>query len=228
MNRRAFIGPLAGGVLVAPLATRAQTSSMPVIGFLSSFSPAQWSPFVAAFRQSLNEAGYVEGKNVAIEFRWAEGQFDRLPVLAADLVSRHVVTFATGGSRSGLVAKAATSTTPIAFGTGGDPVEQGLVPSLGRPSGNATGVSLFANQLMAKRLELLHELLPTATEIALAVNPNSPAAESDLSTAQQQVRSYGQRMRVLRASTEQEIDAAFTTFSQLPASRGASIVRSSC
>jgi putative ABC transport system substrate-binding protein len=131
------------------------------------------------------KAGCVEGKNVAIEFRWAEGQFDRLPALAADLVSRHVaIVFATGGSRSGLAAKAATSTTPIAFGKGRDPVEQRLVFSLGRPSGNATGVSLFADELMKKRLELLHELLPAATEIALAVNPNSPAAESDLSTAQ--------------------------------------------
>lgn len=145
------------------------------------------------------------------------------------MVGRHVaITVATGGSGSGLPAKAATSTTPIAFGTGGDPVEQGLVPSLGRPSGNATGVSFFANELMTERLELLHELLPTATEIALTVNPNSEAAESEVRKAQQQVRSYGQRIRVLRISTEQEVDAAFATFAQLPASRGASIVRSSC
>jgi putative ABC transport system substrate-binding protein len=216
MDRRAFSGRVAGGVLAAPLATRAQTPAMPVIGFLSSVSPAQWSPFVAAFRQGLNEAGYVEGKNVAIEFRWAEGQFDRLPALAADLVSRHVaIIVATGGSRSGLAAKAATSTIPIVFGTGGDPVEQGLVPSLGRPGGNATGVSIFTSDLMTKRLELLHELVPTAIEIALVVNPNSPTTESDERKAQQQVRSYGQRIRVLRASTEQEIDAAFATFAQL-------------
>ena len=216
MDRRAFIGRVAGGVLAAPLATRAQTSSMPVIGFLSSVSPAGWSPFVAAFREGLNEAGYVEGKNVAVEFRWAEGQFDRLPALAADLVSRHVaIIVATGGSRSGLAAKAATSTIPIVFGTGGDPVEQGLVPSLGRPGGNATGVSIFTSDLMTKRLELLHELVPTATEIALVVNPNSEAAESEIRKAQQQVRSYGQRIRVLKASTEQEIDAAFATFAQL-------------
>jgi len=216
MDRRVFIGRVAGGVLAAPLATRAQTPAMPVIGFLSSVSPAQWSPFVAAFRQGLNEAGYVEGKNVAIEFLWAEGQFDRLPALAADLVSRHVaIIVATGGSRSGLAAKAATSTIPIVFGTGGDPVEQGLVPSLGRPGGNATGVSIFTSDLMTKRLELLHELVPTATEIALVVNPNSEAAELEMRKAQQQVRSYGQRIRVLRASTEQEIDAAFATFAQL-------------
>ena len=216
MDRRSFIGRVAGGVLAAPLATRAQTPAMPVIGFLSSVSPAQWSPFVAAFRQGLNEAGYVEGKNVAIEFLWAEGQFDRLPALAADLVSRHVaIIVATGGSRSGLAAKAATSTIPIVFGTGGDPVEQGLVPSLGRPGGNATGVSIFTSDLMTKRLELLHELVPTATEIALVVNPNSEAAELEMRKAQQQVRSYGQRIRVLRASTEQEIDAAFATFAQL-------------
>jgi len=216
MDRRVFIGRVAGGVLAAPLATRAQTPAMPVIGFLSSVSPAQWSPFVAAFRQGLNEAGYVEGKNVAIEFLWAEGQFDRLPALAADLVSRHVaIIVATGGSLSGLAAKAATSTIPIVFGTGGDPVEQGLVPSLGRPGGNATGVSIFTSDLMTKRLELLHELVPTATEIALVVNPNSEAAELEMRKAQQQVRSYGQRIRVLRASTEQEIDAAFATFAQL-------------
>ena len=229
IDRRTFIGSIAGGLLAAPLATRAQTPAMPVIGFLSSVSPAQWSPFVAAFRQGLNEAGYVEGKNVAIEFRWAEGQFDRLPALAADLVGRHVaIIVATGGSRSGLAAKAATSTIPIVFNTGGDPVAEGLVPSLGRPSGNATGVSFFANELMTERLERLHELLPTATEIALTVNPNSEAAESEVRKAQQQVRSYGQRIRALRTSTEQEIDAAFATFAQLPASRGASIVRSSC
>ena len=216
MDRRVFIGRVAGGVLAAPLATRAQTPAMPVIGFLSSVSPAGWSPFVAAFREGLNEAGYVEGKNVAVEFRWAEGQFDRLPALAADLVSRHVaIIVATGGSRSGLAAKAATSTIPIVFGTGGDPVEQGLVPSLGRPGGNATGVSIFTSDLMTKRLELLHELVPTAIEIALVVNPNSPTTESDERKAQQQVRSYGQRIRVLRASTEQEIDAAFATFAQL-------------
>ena len=127
MERRTFIGRVAVGLLAAPLAARAQNSPLPVIGFLSSVSPAQWSPFVAAFRQGLNETGYVEGQNVAIEFRWAEGRFDRLPALAADLVSRHVaVLVTTGGSRSGLAAKAATSTIPIVFNTGGDPVEQGL------------------------------------------------------------------------------------------------------
>ena len=132
------------------------------------------------------------------------------------MISRHVaIIVATGGSRSGLAAKAATSTIPIVFGTGGDPVEQGLVPSLGRPGGNATGVSIFTSDLMTKRLELLHELVPTATEIALVVNPNSEAAELEMRKAQQQVRSYGQRIRVLRASTEQEIDAAFATFAQL-------------
>jgi len=216
IDRRTFIGSIAGGLLAVPLAARAQNSSMPVIGFLSSVSPAQWSPFLAAFHQGLNETGYVEGKNVAIEFRWAEGRFDRLPALAADLVSRRVaVLVATGGTRSGLAAKAATSTIPIIFAAGSDPVAQGLVASLGRPGGNATGVSFFSTELMTKRLQLLHELVPTATEIALIVNPNSSAAESNVRTAQQQASSYGQRLRVLRASTEQETDAAFATFAQL-------------
>ena len=216
MRRRDFI-TLTGGVAVAwTFGVRAQKSAMPVIGFLGSASPAPYAPYLAGFRRGLNEAGYVEGKNVAIEFLWAEGQFDRLPALAADLVSRHVaIIVATGGSRSGLAAKAATSTIPIIFGTGGDPVEQGLVPSLGRPGGNATGHTLLTSDLMTKRLELLHELVPTAIEIALVVNPNSPTTESDERKAQQQVRSYGQRIRVLRASTEQEIDAAFATFAQL-------------
>ena len=216
MERRKFIGRVAVGLLAVPLGVRAQQPATPVIGFLGSASPTQWSSFVAAFRKGLNETGYIEGKNVMIEFRWAEGQYDRLPTLATELVQRQVsVIVATSGSRSGLAAKAATSTIPIVFTTGGDPVTQGLVASLGRPGGNVTGVSFFTSELLLiKRLELLHELLPTATEIALFVNPTGPNAESNVSKAQQQAKSFGQHLRVLRTSTEQDIDEAVATFAQ--------------
>jgi putative tryptophan/tyrosine transport system substrate-binding protein len=217
MDRRTFVGRVAGGLLAMPLAARAQQPTIPMIGFLGSASSAQWSPFVAAFRNGLNETGHVEGQNVAIEFHWADGRYDRLPALAADLVQRKVsVIVATGGSRSGLAAKAATSTIPIVFTTGGDPVTQGLVASLGRPGGNVTGISFFTSELLlTKRLELLHELVPKATEIALIVNPTGVGAESSVSKAQQQANSFGQRLRVLRVSTEQDIDAAIATFAQL-------------
>jgi putative ABC transport system substrate-binding protein len=217
MNRRTFIGNVVVGLLAVPLAARAQKPAMPVIGFLSLASPAQWTRYVAGFRQGLNEAGYVEGKNVAIEFRWAEGHRDRLPALAADLVSRNVaVLVATGGAGPARAAKAATSTIPIVF-TAADPVENGLVTSLGRPGGNATGVSVLAVELMPKRLELLHELVPKATVIALLINPDNVGAESWVRGAQEATRSLGQQLQVLRVRTEQEIDAAFATLLQLRA-----------
>jgi len=212
-----FIGSVAGGLLSVPLAARAQKPAMPVIGFLSLASPAQWTPYVAGFRQGLSEVGYLDSKNVAIEFRWAEGHYDRLSALAADLISRHVAVLVTaGGTRAALVAKAATSTIPIVFMQGGDPVQLGLVASLGRPGGNATGVSILGVELDAKRLELLHELVPKTTIIALIVNPNTPTAESQAREAREAARSFGQ-VHVLRAGTALEIDAAFASLEQLRA-----------
>ena len=218
MRRRDFI-TLTGGVVVAwPFDVRAQKSAMPMIGFLGSASPAQSAPFVAAFRKGLNETGYVEGKNVAIEFRWAEGQYDRLPALAAELFRRQVaVLVATGGPGAALAAKAATSTIPIVFTTGSDPVQFGLVASLGHPGGNATGVTIFTVDLVAKRMELLRELVPKATVIAFISNPNTPYAESEVGKAQEAARSFGQQLHVLRAGTAQEIDAAFAALVQLRA-----------
>jgi putative ABC transport system substrate-binding protein len=216
MDRRTFVGSLAGCLIVVPLAARAQTQPMPGIGYLSGWSRDEAAHLLTAFRQGLSEAGYVEGRNVAIEFRWAEGQYDRLPAQAADLVRRQVaVIVAVGSPRSVRAAKAATSTIPIVFNTGGDPVAMGLVASLGRPGGNTTGVSTLTIELMAKRFELVHELMPKATIIALIVNPGGPAAESDVNAAQQQARSFGQQLHLLKAGTEQEIDAAFATLASV-------------
>jgi putative tryptophan/tyrosine transport system substrate-binding protein len=218
MDRRTFIGRVAGGLLAMPLAARAQKSSIPVVGFLFPGSAAQWTSYVAAFREGLNEVGYIDGKNIAIEFRWAEGQYDRLPALAADLVRRQVaVMVTTGGPRAAQAAKAATSTIPIVFTTGSDPVEYGLVASLGHPGGNATGVTFFTVDLVAKRMELLHELVPKATEIALISNPNNPYADSEVAMVREAARSFGQHLYVLIAGTEQDINAAFATLVQLRA-----------
>ena len=218
MDRRTFIGRAAGGLLAVSLVARAQKSAIPMIGFLGSASPAQSAPFVAAFRKGLNETGYVDGTNVAIEFRWAEGRYDRLSALAAELVRRQVVVLvATGGPGAALAAKAATSTIPIVFTTGSDPVQFGLVASLGHPGGNATGVTIFTVDLVAKRMELLRELVPNATVIAFVSNPNTPYAESEVGKAQEAARSFGQQLYVVRAGTEREIDAAFATLAQVRA-----------
>ena len=225
MDRRTFIGSVGGGLLAVPLAARSQKSAIPVIGFLCVASSGPWAPFVAAFRQGLNEGGYVEGKNVEIEFRWAEGIDDRLPAMAADLVQRKVaVLVAAGGAATARAAKAATSTIPIVFTLGGDPVKIGLVANLGRPGGNATGVTFHTGQLHAKRLELLRELVPNAGVIAFLANPNNPTFESNVKAVEDTASSVGQQVRVLKASTAQEIDVAFTALVQLRA--GALLVAS--
>ena len=217
MDRRRFIGTAAGGLLTIPLAARAQKSAMPVIGFLGSASPTEWAPYLAGFRRGLDETGYVEGKNVAIEFRWAEGHYDRIPALAADLVRRQVaVIFATGAGGGAQTAKAATSTIPIVF-TGGDGVQAGLVKSLSHPGGNATGINFFTNELMPKRLQLLHELVPNATVVAFIKNPSDPTrtGESRARNVKETALTFGLQLRLLSAASEQEIDAAFATFVQL-------------
>ena len=212
MNRRELMLLLAG-TMTAAGTLRAQQKAMPVIGFLSAGSPN--APLEAAFRQGLGETGYVEGQNVAIEYRWAEGRYDRLPALAADLLGRKVDVIATlGGTPSALAAKSATSTIPIVFSSG-DPVEQGLVASLARPGGNLTGFSIMETELMPKRVELLCELVPQATSMALLVNPNNATADRVMGRVQEAARAKGLQLQILKASTEGEIDAAFTTLVQL-------------
>ena len=217
MRRRDFTTILAGAAAY-PLLAGAQQKAMPVIGFLSGGSPGPAAPSVAAFRQGLSETGYVEGQNVAIEYRWAEGKYDRLPALAADLVGGRVdLIVATGGTPPPLAAKNATSTIPIVFSAIGDPVAAGLVASLARPSGNITGFSDMAVELMPKRLELLSELIPHAKIIALLVNPNSPTAESFIRQAQEGARGKAVQLAILRAGSEGEIETAFASLMQLGA-----------
>jgi putative tryptophan/tyrosine transport system substrate-binding protein len=214
MRRRSFIA-LVGGAAAWPLTARAQQAAVPVIGFLNSASPDSFAPQLAGFRQGLHEIGYTEGQNVAIEFRWAKSQYDRLPELAADLVHRQVaVIVATGGSVSGLAAKSVTTTIPIVFTSGGDPVQQGLVKSVNRPGGNITGVSLFTSTLAAKRLELLHEMAPAARVVALLVNPANPNSEPDTRAVQAAAPAMGLQIVVLKASNGTEIEAAFAAMSQ--------------
>jgi putative ABC transport system substrate-binding protein len=214
MRRREFIGVL-GGAAAWPLAARAQQSAMPIIGFLSSRSPGESASVLAAFRQGLNEAGYDEGQNVAIEFRWAEGRYDRLPAMAADLVGRQVtLIIAAGGDRPALAAKAATTTIPIVFCGSDFPVKIGLVASLNRPGGNVTGASLFTSEMEAKKLALLRELVPKAPLIAMLVNPTNPSAETDIEDVQTAAATVGQRIFLLTASSEQDIDAAFEAVAQ--------------
>jgi putative tryptophan/tyrosine transport system substrate-binding protein len=213
MRRREFIS-LLGGTAAWPLAARAQQPVMPVIGFLRSSSIERSAHLVTAFRQGLKEAGYFEGQNVAIEYRSAEGQYDRLPALAADLVRRQVtVIVATGGSGPAMAAKAVTSTIPIVF-TGEDPVRAGLVASLNQPGGNATGVSTLATDIGSKRLGLLHELAPNATTIVLLNNPTSREGERYLQDLQSAAGSLGKQIRVLNAVNEGEIDAAFVAMAR--------------
>jgi putative tryptophan/tyrosine transport system substrate-binding protein len=209
---------LLGGAMTAPRALRAQEAAMPVIGFLSSVSPGPLAAFVSAFRQGLSEAGYVEGQNLAIEYRWAEGRYDRLPGLAAELVGRNVgVIVTTGGTVSARAAKSATSTIPIVSVFGGDPVADGLVASFARPGGNLTGLSILVRELMPKRLELLAEMVPQAGAIALLVNPSNPNAERIIREVQEAARAKGVQLHVLKAGTEGEIDAAFASLVELHA-----------
>jgi putative ABC transport system substrate-binding protein len=218
MRRRELMPLLLGGALTAAPALRAQQKAMPVIGYLSGGAPGPYAPNVAAFRQGLSQTGYVEGQNAAIEYRWAEGRFDRLSALAADLVGRKVDVIATsGGDDSALAARSATTTIPVVFIVGADPVVHGLVASLARPGGNLTGLSLFTAELWAKRLELLSDLVPQAGVIALLVNPNSSGAERAIRNVQEAVRTKGRQLHILKAGTEGEIVAAFTSLVQLQA-----------
>jgi putative ABC transport system substrate-binding protein len=215
VRRRDFITLLSGAAASWPLAARAQQPQMPVVGFLSSRSPGESASVVAAFRQGLSEAGYVEGQSVTIEFLWAEGQYDRLPAMAADLVSQKVaLIIAAGGDRPALAAKAATSTIPIVF-TGSDfPVKIGLVASLNRPGGNVTGVSFISVELGAKRLGLLRELRPGAARIAVLVDPKFPITERFVSEVRAAASAMGQQIDVLYVSRDGEIETAFTTLVQ--------------
>jgi putative ABC transport system substrate-binding protein len=215
VRRRSFI-TLLGGAAVWPLAARAQQRAMPVIGLLDSTSPDVHTNLLRPFRQGLNETGFVEGSNVAIEYRWSDGQYGRLPELAADLAHREVSVITTiDGSASALAAKAATSTIPIIFRIGADPVALGLVASLNRPGGNVTGVTSLTVEVGPKRLEVLHQLVPTATVMALLLNPTSPFAETLTRDLQAAARMLGLRIHVLNASTDGDITSAFAQLLQL-------------
>jgi putative ABC transport system substrate-binding protein len=215
IGRRKFLATLGGTAAAWPLAARGQQPAMPVIGFLNGLGPNDRPNLPAAFRRGLGETGYVDGRNVAIEYRFAENRHDRLPALAADLVDRKVnVIAATGGGASVLAAMAATKTIPIVFTTAGDPVQEGYVTSLNRPGGNVTGVSWFHGQIAGKALGLLHELVPHAAVVALLVNPKLPESARTRSNAQEAARALGRQLLVLDASTASEIDAAFATMRQ--------------
>jgi putative ABC transport system substrate-binding protein len=216
MRRREFITLLGGAAW--PSAARAQQSAMPVIGFLNIASAQSLPQGLSAFLQGLGEIGYIDGQNVRIEYRWAEGDADRLPAMAADLVHRQVAVIAAGGTPASLAAKAATTTIPIVFETGADPVKIGLVPSLNRPPGNVTGVTQLTGGLVPKQLELLHELLPTARVMALLINPTDPAlAETESKEALAAAQTLGLQLHVLNARSERDFDAVFSKVGQLQA-----------
>src|SRR5262249_25205710 len=213
MKRRAFITLLGGVAAAWPIAARAQQNTMPVIGFLSVTAAGEQPHWLVAFRKGLGETGYVEGHNVSIEYRWAEGQYNRLPELAADLIRHHVSVIVTPPSNpAALAAKAATTAIPIVFSVAEDPVRLGLVASLSRPGGNATGINFFSTEIFSKRLALLHDLVPKAVRVAVLVNPaNAPAAKATLHDIPEAARALGLQIQVLNASNGDETDAAFTT-----------------
>jgi putative ABC transport system substrate-binding protein len=214
VNRREFI-TLIGGAAAWPLAARAQQAGMPVIAFIDATSAVASARWTAAFRKGLNETGYTEGRNVAVEYHWLEGRYDRLPALLAELVGRRVAVIATPGSTpAALAAKAATTTIPIVFGVGEDPVKLGLVANLARPGGNATGVNFFVSEVVRKRLGLLRDLIPRAVRIAAMINPgNAATAEATLREVQKAADALGLQIHVVNASTSDEINAAFATIS---------------
>jgi putative ABC transport system substrate-binding protein len=215
MKRREFITLLGGAVAAWPLAARAQQVALPVVGFIRDGSADANARYAAAFRKGLNETGYVEGQNVTVEYHWLEGQYDRLPALAADLVRRQVAVIATPGTTPTLAAKAATARIPIVFGVGEDPVKLGLVASLARPSGNATGINFFANEVVAKRLRLLHELVPKVVRVAVFVNPgNASVAATTIRDVQDAGPTIGLKTQIFNATTIGEINAAFDTFAR--------------
>jgi len=210
VKRREFIALLGGAAAAWPLAARAQQPAMPVIGILASVSAAPYASYIAAVKEGLRQTGYVEGRNVAIEYRWAEGQYDRLPQQAIELVDRGIaVIVLVGGGPTTAAAKAATATIPIVFVMGEDPVKSGAVASLNRPGGNATGVSLLTVAMEAKRLQLLHELMPNAAVVAIIVNPNNPQADEQMQELQAAARTLGVQVEAFKAGSPSEIDAAF-------------------
>ena len=212
MNRREFISLLGGAAASWPLPARAQQPAMPVIGFLGAPSAAPYARYVAAVHQGLKDVGYVEHQNVAMEYRWADGQYDRLPALAADLVGRRVaVIVPIGGAPAALAAKAATSTIPIVFNLGADPIGLGLVTNLNRPSGNITGIAMMSLEIETKRLELLHELAPASSSLAILLNPSNAQAQTQEREAQRAARVIDRQVLVLKAVSEQEIEGAFAT-----------------
>jgi ABC-type uncharacterized transport system substrate-binding protein len=216
IGRRKFLAALGGAAAAWPLAARAQQQAMPVVGFLNSSWPGGYAPMVAAFRQGLNEAGYIEGRNITIEYRWAELHHDRLPELAADLVRRKVIVIAATTTTAALAAKAATATIPIVFEVASDPVKLGLVASLNRPGGNLTGVTNVNIEVAPKRLELLHEIIPTATTFALLINPSNPTlAEPTTRDIRASARTLGVQLHVVSATTDNEIEHAFASLAKL-------------
>jgi putative ABC transport system substrate-binding protein len=217
MKRRKFISLLGGAAVAGPLTARAQQPPQPVIGYLSGGTPRDFTHLTIAFLQGLNESGYVEGRNVTIEYRWAEGHYDRLPALAADLVERQITLMAATTTPAALAAKEATSTIPIVFSIGADPIAIGLVQSLSRPSSNLTGVNNYLSGIGAKRLELLRELVSNRAVIGMLVNPNFPDVESQSREVKEAARTLGQPVQVMNASSEGDFDTAFATLMQLHA-----------